>query len=42
MSGEYIELNNGVKYPQLGFGTFMSASNDCYTAVKAAIDAGYR
>ena len=42
MIGNYIELNNGVKYPQIGFGTFLCGSNDCYISVKAAIDAGYR
>lgn len=46
MIGSYIELNNGVKYPQLGLGTCAFGPNDChddcYKAVKAAVDAGYR
>ena len=42
MLGDFIELNNGQKYPQLGFGTFLGKGDDCYHAVKAAIDAGYR
>ena len=42
MLGEFLELNNGVKCPQLGFGTFMSAGTECYEAVKVVIDAGYR
>lgn len=42
MLGNYIQLSNGLKCPQMGFGTFMSANDDCYNSVKHAIDAGYR
>lgn len=36
-------LNNGVKIPCIGFGTWQSPDGDIsYNAVKAALDAGYR
>lgn len=36
-------LNNGVKIPIVGFGTWQSADgNEAYEAVKAALEAGYR
>ena len=39
----YIELNNGVKIPQLGLGVFRSpAGQDTRNAVKWALDSGYR
>jgi len=37
-----IELNNGIKMPIVGLGTFRSAPEEAYEAVKAAIEAGYR
>lgn len=39
---EYIELNNGVKMPALGLGTFLNNGDECEQAVCAAIKAGYR
>lgn len=36
-----VTLNNGVKIPALGLGVFKSGK-DTYTAVRAALDAGYR
>lgn len=39
---EYLILNNGVKMPMLGLGTFQSNGVDCEKAVAAAIRAGYR
>ncbi|MGM9886933.1 MULTISPECIES: aldo/keto reductase [unclassified Lactococcus] len=36
-------LNNGVKIPQVGFGTWQSKDGDeAYNAVKVALEAGYR
>ena len=40
---DYISLNDGVKIPQIGFGTFqIPADGSTYRAVKAALVAGYR
>ena len=40
---EYVTLNNGVKMPQLGFGTYqIKDPAECERAVQDAIDAGYR
>lgn len=39
---EWIQLNNGVKMPTLGFGTFLNRGNECEKSVCAAIQAGYR
>lgn len=39
---EYLKLNNGIKIPTLGFGTFMLVGKTCEEAVTAAIQAGYR
>ena len=39
----YISLNDGVRIPQIGFGTFqIPADGSTYQAVKAALAAGYR
>ena len=39
----YTKLNNGVKMPMLGFGTFrITNADDCTNAVLTAIRAGYR
>lgn len=35
-------LNNGVKMPQVGFGTFLLQGEDCKNAVREAVTAGYR
>jgi len=38
-----FKLSNGVDIPCIGFGTFQAADGDeCISAVKSAIDAGYR
>ena len=38
---EYITLNNGVKMPQLGLGTFMLEPDDAEAAVTSALGCGY-
>ena len=35
-------LNNGLKMPLLGLGTFLSQPNEVAQAVEAALKAGYR
>ena len=37
-----IELNNGVKIPQLGLGTWFIDDDKVADAVKAAVEIGYR
>jgi diketogulonate reductase-like aldo/keto reductase len=37
-----IELTNGVRMPQVGYGVFQVPDDETATAVKAALDAGYR
>ena len=37
-----IELNDGTRIPQLGFGVFMIGEGDTEAAVTAALEAGYR
>lgn len=39
---EYLKLNNGIKMPMLGFGTFMLGGEVCENAVCDAIKTGYR
>lgn len=40
---DYVTLNNGIKMPLLGFGTFqIKAPAECERAVRDAIDVGYR
>lgn len=39
---EYLTLNNGVRMPLAGFGTFMLGGECCTDAVAAAIQSGYR
>lgn len=39
---EYIELNNGMKMPMLGFGTFLNNGEECEKSVCTAIKAGYK
>lgn len=39
---KYIELNDGIKMPILGFGTFLNKGNECEKTVRTAIDCGYR
>ncbi|MEV6825348.1 aldo/keto reductase [Amycolatopsis sp. NPDC051102] len=37
-----IELNNGVRMPQLGYGVFQIPDDETTAAVKTALEAGYR
>ena len=39
---EFLTLNNGVRMPLVGFGTFMLGGETCTEAVAAAIESGYR
>ena len=39
---EYITLNNGVKCPVIGIGTFMLAPKDAQNSVREALKMGYR
>ena len=39
---EYLTLNNGIRMPIVGFGTFMLGGETCTEAVAAAIESGYR
>ena len=39
---EFLTLNNGIKMPLVGFGTFMLGGEACTKAVAAAIESGYR
>ena len=38
---EYLELNNGVKMPVEGLGTFLMSPADAEAASLAALEAGY-
>ena len=42
MYNEKITLNNGVKIPQLGLGTWFIDDDKAADAVKAAVELGYR
>jgi diketogulonate reductase-like aldo/keto reductase len=39
---EYVTLNNGLKMPKLGFGVWKVKDDEAETAVKKAIEVGYR
>ena len=39
---EYVKLNNGVKMPELGLGTFLLSPADAENAVYNALKSGYR
>ena len=41
---EYTLLNNGIKIPMLGLGTYRigETDNDVYRAIRTALDVGYR
>ena len=42
MYNKYLTLNNGIKIPQLGLGTWFISDDTVADAVKAAVDMGYR
>ncbi len=43
VKNEYFTLNNGVKIPAVGFGTWQAADGEeAYKACRAALEAGYR
>ena len=42
MYKKYLTLNNGIKVPQLGLGTWFIDDNQVATSVKAATQLGYR
>ena len=39
---EYVELSNGVKMPQLGYGVYQVSPSECERCVSDAISVGYR
>ena len=39
---KYVTLNNGIKMPTLGIGTFLISPPDAYNGVKEALKMGYR
>ncbi|NLZ76801.1 MAG: aldo/keto reductase [Spirochaetales bacterium] len=39
---EYTSLNNGVRIPVVGYGTWQVSPQEAYTSVRSALDAGYR
>lgn len=39
---DFVTLNNGVKMPMLGFGTYQISREDCERCVREALDVGYR
>ncbi|KJH41034.1 oxidoreductase, aldo/keto reductase family protein [Dictyocaulus viviparus] len=42
VNGPMITLANGVKMPQVGLGTWQSSFSEVKTAVKVAVESGYR
>lgn len=38
----YRKLNNGVEIPSIGFGVYQMSEDEAYTAVRQALDVGYR
>lgn len=39
---EYVELNNGIKMPILGYGVYQIEENECEQCVLNALEVGYR
>ena len=39
---EYIELNNGVRMPQIGYGVYQVDPAECERCVSDALKVGYR
>lgn len=39
---EYIELNNGIKMPMLGLGTYLLTTNEAENSVEVALKNGYK
>lgn len=42
MDMDYVTLSNGVKMPQLGYGVYQVAKDECERCVLDALDTGYR
>ena len=42
MESPYVTLNNGLRMPQVGLGTWDPQSGPMMEAIKNAIDSGYR
>ena len=38
----YVTLNNGIKMPKVGFGVYLVHGEECFKAVKNALEVGYR
>ena len=38
----YVELSNGLKMPQLGYGVYQVTQDECERCVREALEAGYR
>lgn len=39
---EYFDLNNGIKMPMAGIGTYLLSPEDAENAVYSALNCGYR
>ena len=39
---EYVQLNNGIKMPMLGYGVYQVTKNECERCVTDALSVGYR
>lgn len=39
---EYIELNNGIKMPMLGLGTYLLTPDEAENSVEVALKNGYK
>lgn len=42
MTMEYVTLNNGVKMPMAGIGTFLLSPDEAEGSVTSALQSGYR
>ena len=39
---EYVTLNNGIKMPMMGIGTFLLSPDEAESSVISALECGYR
>ncbi len=39
---EYVQLNNGIKMPMLGYGVYQVTKDECERCVTDALSVGYR